>query len=339
MTEEALNGLLYCGQVLIPSLFPFMVLAEFLSEYGVLDRLSFIFSPFCRYILRLPPVTGGAVILSLTGGFPVGAACTASLYRRGKISGEQARRMLRFAVGAGPAFVIFAVGQNMLGSAQSGVVLYSAQILSQLTVAVAGGALSGGGIPSRGNSSALRRGFADSIIGSCFKSCDSMIKLCAMVVMFSAFMGVLGSLGIMSFFSRIFSLLPLPSSVAQSLLYALTEVTAGCREAINAGAPLEFIAFVIGFGGLSVHFQIFALLQNLDFSKIDFFLHRFICGSLCSIYTYIITLFMPDTVETISVVTPSGSEFSSTTLIGSMALMLCCVIFLLSMRGERAIRR
>ena len=332
MTDEALNGLIYCGQVLIPSLFPFMVLAEFLSEYGTLDRISFIFSPFCRYILRLPAVAGGAVILSLTGGFPVGAVCTEALYERGKINREQSVRMLRFAVGAGPAFVIFAVGENMLGSKSVGIALYCAQILSQLTVAVIGGILSGDGVPKKDCEKNSRRSFSDTLISSCFKCSDSIIRLCAMVVMFSAFMGIIADVGVMTLIQNLLSFIHIPSPIAQCLMYVLTEVTAGCRRAADCGAPLEFIAFAIGFGGISVHFQIFSLLRRLDFSKLDFFIHRILCGGLCALYTYIITLFMPETAAAISIAAPSGNRLSSSTLIGSMALLLCCSVFLLSMR-------
>lgn len=332
MTAESLNGLIYCGQVLIPSIFPFMVLAEFLSEFGVLDSLAFMFSPLCRKILKLPPVAGGAVLLSMVAGFPVGAACASSLYSKGKITEVQACRMLRFAVGAGPAFVIFAVGQNMLFSIKSGIVLYISQVLSQLTIAVLCGILSKESIPKQKRSEKSKHNFSDSLIHSCFKTSDSILKLCAMVVMFSALMGLLSDIGFISFFEWLLSKAFIPSSISHSLIYILTEVTAGCREAIESGAPLEFIAFAIGFGGISVHFQIFSLLGSLKYSKLDFFIHRIICGLLCSLYTFIITLFMPETIETISVIRADSSTFSSTTIIGSMALLLCCVIFLYSIK-------
>lgn len=340
MTQQGLNGLIYCGQVLIPSLFPFMVLAEFLSEYGVLDRLAFIFSPLCRKILKLPAAAGGAVILSMTGGFPVGGACVRTLYEKGKITAEQAQRMLRFAVGAGPAFVIFAVGQNMLSSVKSGVVLYAAQVLSQLTIAVVGGIASKDVIPKENRRQKQNQNFSDCLISSCFKSSDSTIKLCAMVVMFSALMGVLSDIGFIDFFEWILSKAFVPRHISHSLIYALTEVTSGCREAVLSGSSLEFIAFVIGFGGISVHFQIFALLGDLEFSKLDFFIHRILCGFICSVYTYIISFFMPETAEVISIVRADSSVLSSSTLIGSMALLLCCVIFVCSLKnGGKSILR
>lgn len=334
MTQQGLNGLIYCGQVLIPSLFPFMVLAEFLSEYGILDKAAFIFSPFCRKILKLPAAAGGAVILSMTGGFPVGGACVRALHDKGKITAAQAQRMLRFAVGAGPAFVIFAVGQNMLSSVKCGVILYVSQVLSQLTIAVAGGFMSKDAIPKEKRTQKRKCNFSDCIINSCFKSSDSIIKLCAMVVMFSALMGVLSDIGFISFFEQILSKTFVPNHIAHSLIYALTEVTSGCKEAVEFGSSLEFIAFVIGFGGISVHFQIFALLGDLEFSKLDFFIHRIICGLLCSVYTYVIPIFMPETAEVISVVKADSSVLSSSTLIGSMALLLCCVIFVCSLKND-----
>lgn len=335
MTAEAYNGILYCCQVLIPCLFPFMVLAQFLNECGILDKLALIFSPLCRKILKLPGVAGGAVILSMTGGFPVGAACVSSLYDQGKLTDEQAKRMLRFAVGAGPAFVIFAVGENMLQNISTGIALYTAQILAQMTIAVANGLKSKEKAVEKKRKVNSLYSFSDSLITSCFKSSDSIIKLCAVVILFSSIVGLLSDIGVKSLIEALLCSLHISESVSQSIIFVIFEVTSGCRQAIINSAPLELVAFAIGFGGLSVHFQIFVLTQNIDYSKIDFFLHRIICGVLCAVYTYVITLFMPDTVQTISINQPQQSFFSSSTIIGSTALIVCCIVFLLSLKIKK----
>lgn len=337
MTEQALKGLIYCGQILIPSLFPFMVLSELLCELGFFERISFIFSkPFTR-LLKLPGAAVGAVIMSMVGGFPVGAACTARLYERGLINHEQGCRMLRFVVGAGPAFVIFALGERMLGSVSAGIVLYVAQILSQLTIAVTEGVISKSEITDKKHGGIKPPPFSETLINSCFKSSDSILKLCAMVVMFSAFMGVMSSIGLLSALESFMELIRIPNSISHSLLYVILEVTAGCSEAVSAGAPLEFVAFAVGFGGLSVHFQIFALLGRLNISKTDFFLHRLLAGALCSGYTYILSFFIPGQVQTITVSAPHGIVLSSSTIIGSLALVFCCLVFIVSLKRSRRI--
>lgn len=337
MTEQALSGLYCCAQTLIPSLFPLMALAEFLSEYGIFDRLAFIISPLCKKAFKLPPAAGGAIILSMVGGFPVGAACCASLYSRGSISRTQACRMMRFAVGAGPAFVIFALGQNMLKNTASGIALYIAQILSQLTILIVGALFVKEEVVNTAQRKKAKGNFTDTLIHSCFKASDSMLKLCAVVVLFSAFMGVLSDTGLSDLLSRLFNLMFIPKPVADSLLYALTEVSAGCLNAVQNGAPLEFIAFAVGFGGLSVHFQIFALLTELDFSKLDFMLHRLLGGTLCALYTFVMKLLLHDTaVQTVSLSVPSEVVFSSSTIAGSGALILCCIVFVLSVRVKKS---
>lgn len=337
MTEQALEGLIYCGQVLIPALFPFMVLSELLCELGFFERISFIFSKPCSRLLKLPGAAVGAVILSMVGGFPVGAACTARLYERGLINHEQGCRMLRFVVGAGPAFVIVALGEKMLGSAVVGLVLYVAQVLSQLTIAVLEGIISKSEIKDKKYNPIKPPPFSETLINSCFKSSDSILKLCAVVVVFSAFMGVLSDFRLLSAVENLMELIRIPSSISHSLVYVVLEVTAGCSEAVRAGAPLEFVAFAVGFGGLSVHFQIFSLLGKLNISKVDFFLHRLLAGALCSGYTYILSLFIQGEVQTISLSTPQGVEFSSSTIVGSIALIFCCLVFVLSLKRSRRI--
>ncbi|MFA9382095.1 MAG: hypothetical protein ACERKO_13650, partial [Acetanaerobacterium sp.] len=100
------DGLLVCANTLIPSLFPFMILCAFIVNSRLSDYLSAPFAFFTARVLRLPAFTGSVFLLSLVGGYPVGARMIAQLYREGRISGHTASRMLLFCVNAGPAFLI-----------------------------------------------------------------------------------------------------------------------------------------------------------------------------------------------------------------------------------------
>ena len=110
MTQGAYEGLLFCAQILIPSLFPFMVLSSFVVNCGISGILSRFLAPVTKSFFRLPGSAGVTILLSMFGGYPVGARGIRTLLDRGLITREEGARMLCFAVGAGPAFVIFAVG-------------------------------------------------------------------------------------------------------------------------------------------------------------------------------------------------------------------------------------
>lgn len=80
MTTGALQGLLYCGNILIPSLFPFMVLSTFIVKSGIADALGKFLSPVTKRLFHTDGSVGVVILLGLTGGFPVGAKGVATLY-------------------------------------------------------------------------------------------------------------------------------------------------------------------------------------------------------------------------------------------------------------------
>ena len=82
--QGARDGLTLCAGVVIPSLFPFVVLACFLTNSGLGELISRPFSPITRYILKLPSSCGCAVIMSMLGGYPVGAKMSSGLWSRKK---------------------------------------------------------------------------------------------------------------------------------------------------------------------------------------------------------------------------------------------------------------
>ena len=82
---------------------------------------------------------GSVVLLSLIGGYPMGAKSIAGLLEQGRLDRATAQRMLPFCCCAGPSFIITAVGSGMFGSAQAGILLY----LVQLFVSILLGAVLG----------------------------------------------------------------------------------------------------------------------------------------------------------------------------------------------------
>ena len=80
------DGMRYAAEMLIPSLFPFMVISSFLIRSGASDSFGKAFAPVTEKLFGLPKDCGAAIILSFIGGFPVGAKCVRLLYDEGKIN-------------------------------------------------------------------------------------------------------------------------------------------------------------------------------------------------------------------------------------------------------------
>ena len=132
----ALAVLERCGSTLIPSLFPFLVLCGFAVRCGFAQRCGRLFAPLTRALFCLPGCTAAVILTAWIGGYPVGARGIRSLLDRGAITAEQAARMSCFCVGAGPGFLVAAVGEGIFHSTALGLLLLAAQLFSALILGV-----------------------------------------------------------------------------------------------------------------------------------------------------------------------------------------------------------
>lgn len=319
--DGAKNGLNYSLGVLIPSLFPFMFLSDFAVEYGISDRLGKMLSPMTERLFYLPGEAGVTVILSLIGGFPVGASGINALLMQGKITQSQAQRMIYFCVNSGPAFVISVVGAELYDDVLLGVILFIAQILSSVLIGIILGLIAKRKEPLQKTlkiANNKKSEFAPSFIISCKNACRSTVNLCALVVLFSAF----GALLINSLHFE-------NNSVLELIIKSLLEVTDGCNSLSKSNVPIYFVSLAIGWSGLCVHFQIFSAAESVNIQKIKFFISRIMNGVLSSVITFALTMFIVREQEVFSNITKTTSSFSSSTFYGSLSLFCASVFFLI----------
>lgn len=141
-SQGIINGLKICSNVIIPSLFPFMVFSSFVIKSGLYTKIGKILGKPIKLIFNLPACASGAVIMGFIGGYPIGLSMTTELLDMGVIEERHARRMALFCVNAGPAFIISAVGEAIYQSKSVGYILFSSVILSSLTVGIVTGIFS-----------------------------------------------------------------------------------------------------------------------------------------------------------------------------------------------------
>lgn len=81
--DGALSGIEMCINVLIPSLFPFMAVSSFIVKSGISHTLGRPFAKIMRYAFGLSPCFAPVLLLSVTGGYPIGAKSCGELYKSG----------------------------------------------------------------------------------------------------------------------------------------------------------------------------------------------------------------------------------------------------------------
>ena len=274
--EAVKDGLIMCGQVIIPSLFPFFIATNLLNELGASKLISNALAPFGAR-LGISGHGVSAFIIGVTGGYPLGAAYTARLRSQGLISREEASRLLVFCNNSGPAFIVGAAGIGVFSSAAVGFFLYAVHILSALSFGIMICPKAPCDICYDEDIFAPVS-FSAAITASVRRSADSVIGVCAFVIAFSALNGVLDGMDI----TRI---------LAGELSYRLGAELGWCRALLSGilelgngiggmsgldirPLNLALAAFILSWGGLSVHFQTLAMISGTDIKTARYMIGR-----------------------------------------------------------------
>lgn len=317
----ARNGIGYCLQILVPSLYPFMVLAVFLVKSGLSDKIGRVFEAPARFLMKLPGSAATAVLMSMIGGYPTGGRSVAALYEAGSISEEQASRMLCFCVNSGPAFVISAVGAGFLKNQQAGYILFASQILASFLLSL----LSGATVKKLPETAKVRKSSApkavSALIASAADAARGVINMCCFVILFAAILNLL----------RIGVRQPGWSAALSGFL----EVTGGCSDFARMKLPLWAISFIIGWGGLCVHFQVLSSVEKIRVNMPRFFLFRLLHGVLAALLTCGLEILFPLSEETLSNTSAMLVPDFSGSVPAAAALIVLCAAFVFSISGGR----
>ena len=116
----AKSGLLLCGDLIIPSLFPFFILSTLTVSLGFSSLLGRLLEPMMQPLFHQSGAGASALVLGFIGGYPVGAKTVCTLYQEQLCSREQAQCLLAFCNNSGPAFIVGAAGIAVFQSAKIG---------------------------------------------------------------------------------------------------------------------------------------------------------------------------------------------------------------------------
>jgi sporulation integral membrane protein YlbJ len=266
------EGMKLCVSVVVPSLFPFMVFSDILVSSGGARLIAMPFSRLAKRLFGVSKEGSVALVLGVLCGFPMGTRAALSLYREGKISRGETEHLICFCNGPSAAFLINAVGLSLFGSRDFGILLYCSQIISSLAV----GVLARSYFKKRSDAPALilscaeersaSRGVLSSIVRAVTGAAEGVVSICAFVIFFSALTGVLREL--LSYFGI--------GEIAGAALLGFFEMTGGVSAASALALPLSclFAAAIVGWSGLSVHFQFISLCKDYEFSKKPYFVAK-----------------------------------------------------------------
>ena len=130
-----MEGLYLCYSVVIPSLFIFIVFTNYISNFGFIKILGYPFIPIFKLLKIKNTEIISYCILSILGGFATGGYFLSKIKKEYTPDENTIGILSILASNNSPAFVICAVGINMLGNYYSGLILYCSIMLSSLITA------------------------------------------------------------------------------------------------------------------------------------------------------------------------------------------------------------
>ncbi len=312
--KGVINGLILCSDVIIPSLFPFTALSLFLFGSGFISFLEPLIEKTANLLFKISGRNLGIFLVSFVGGFPVGARLIEEEYKSGNITKKLGENMLGYCVNSGPAFIIIGVGSAVLCSKELGVMLFISNLLASLFIAFLLRFFNKQIIKSD-VSKVKANPLSDIFVESTAKASSSIIGICGFVILFSALIEVIKELPV--------------QNVIKNALCSLLEVTNGTTI---YSKKIYIIAFLLGFAGFSVHFQILSVLKTLKPNYIKFLLFRVLHGVFTTTFFYLALKIHPVSLPVINGNINFSGAISSISLPFAASLVLLCTVFLSSLK-------
>ena len=99
-------GLSVWFEKMIPTLFPFMILSEWMIRLHITEDFSELLYYILRPLYHISKSLCFVITFGFLCGFPMGAKTTASLYQKGELTKEEASYLLAFTNNIGPVYFI-----------------------------------------------------------------------------------------------------------------------------------------------------------------------------------------------------------------------------------------
>lgn len=312
--DGAANGLCICANVIIPSLFPFTVCVLFIMRSGITDLLKRT-NRISIFLFGIDSECFTVFVMSMIGGYPVGAALINELCKKGVLKKNDACRMLCCCVNSGPAFIVLAVGNGILASKKLGYILLASHILSSVILLYI--FVRGRVEITYGSSKTDNRSVSECFVTATSDAAASVLSICNNVVIFSALNSVLNSA-----FSNAFPI---------KYITLLTEVTSAVCSTDN----IYLISFLLGFSGFCVWFQILSNARNFKISMLNFVTSRILHGMLSAAITFILCKIIKPVLPTLSNHTAFFSAERKNGIAIGISVFCMTVLLIISLFGKK----
>lgn len=296
MINATKNGLSLWWKIILPSLFPFMILSNLITKTALPKIFGKILNPIMQFVFKLPGISAIAVFLGMIGGYPLGAKITSDLRKDNTISKNAANTLIKFTNNAGPLFISGAIGIGLYNSTKIGSLLLSTHYISALLV---GFLLKNNKDTSSTNKDINFEIITLSKLGQTLNEAiknavTSVVSVGGFIILFSIISIILLETGLISFISKL--IFPnIDKNVSYSIISGLLEVTNGVNLLSVTTIPLKqkiiLTSILLGFGGFSIHAQTLSVIAKTDIKITSYLLGKTLQGIIAGVLTHLALLY------------------------------------------------
>lgn len=292
MINSAKSGILLWGKVILPSLFPFLIISNLITKTALPKLLGKLLNPIMRFLFNLPGSTSLALFLGMTGGYPIGAKIASDLVESKVISKNISDHLITFVNNSGPLFISGAVGIGLYNSKKIGLLLLLVHYLSALIVGII--------FREKENLTDIKNEIDFTVVSlsnlgktlneAIKNALSSIFNIGGFIVLFSLISSILANTGILFVLSKFF-FPTLSEETSYGILSGLLEVTTGINLIstihISLLQKLIITSILIGFGGVCIHMQTLSIISKTNISIKNYFIGKTLQGLISGILTYL----------------------------------------------------
>jgi hypothetical protein len=271
------DALKICATMLIPSLFPLTVASEIMTSTGAIEKLTHSLSAPVSKLLGVSKNATVPYFLGLLGGYTSSCKSAVLLYQSGKISRGDCESIIALSNIPSMAFLTGFIGVGILKSSTSGWILWIISVFSTVILGIINKFFCKDDIQFYNQTEGAHKqikGFSKILVDAIAHSASAMLIICACVVFFSVLISVL------KLYMRE-NLLPVQLKEIVLGTLEITKGVVGCGNIENYFHRTLACAFLVGWSGLCVHFQVIALCEDAELSFKKYFTFKALQGLIC----------------------------------------------------------
>lgn len=271
---------------IFPSLFPMFVIGGILVEIDIPRVLGNVFKKPMHFLFNCKGEGSFIFFMSMITGFPSSAKYIDDLMKKGILSRSDSEKILMFTFFSNPLFIVNTVGNCFFGSTYIGFIMFISLVLGNLLVGI------------------IFRSFNKSIVISDNLNMSNLRYLNYKINEVNIFKVLVKSIrnsieillnvfGIITFFLIVINIIfKDPSNNFSIIFTGITEMTSGLKYVsisdLEVNIKIILSMLFLSFGGFSVHFQMFSILNKRKVRYLPFLIARVIQAIFSILIVFII---------------------------------------------------